>query len=126
VFGPASSRTVLDLTKPVPDAAAGVAAYAAELVLLLAGARASGPLARWASPLLGLVLMGGAAVSVALIVIQPAVAGAWCLLCLASAATSLALAVLGRDEIRAAVDLVHGSPPNRLPATRGVASPGRG
>jgi len=35
LFGAGSSRAVLDLTHPVPDAAAGTVAYAAELVLLL-------------------------------------------------------------------------------------------
>lgn len=35
LFGAGSSPAVLDLTHPVPDAAAGTVAYAAELVLLL-------------------------------------------------------------------------------------------
>jgi hypothetical protein len=94
VFGTQDTRVVLDLTHPVPDAAAGVLAYAAELALLLA---------RRARPLLGLILIAGALTSVALIVIQPTVAGHWCLLCLGSAALSLALLALGRAEAAAAM-----------------------
>src|SRR5690349_8771442 len=69
LFGEASSRAVLDLTHPVPDAAAGTVAYVAELVLLLS---------RRARILLGLILLGGAVTSVALIAIQPTIVGHWC------------------------------------------------
>jgi hypothetical protein len=92
IFGNHDTQAVLDLTHPVPDAAAGVLAYAAEIVLLLA---------RHARPLLGLILIAGALTSVALIVIQPTVAGHWCALCLGSAALSLALLALGRAEAAA-------------------------
>jgi hypothetical protein len=94
LFGAASSRAVLDLTHPVPDAAAGTVAYVAELVLLLV---------RRARTLLGLILLAGAITSVALIAIQPTIVGHWCALCLASAATSVALLGLGHAEARAAL-----------------------
>jgi hypothetical protein len=96
------ARTVLELTAPVPDAFAGVAAYAAELVLLAVGGRDRWRSLPWACLALGLTLAAGAVVSLALIVIQPAVAGAWCTLCLVSAALSLALFALGIGEARAA------------------------
>jgi hypothetical protein len=96
------SRAVLVLTAPVPDALAGVAAYAAELVLLAVGGRDRWRSLPWACLALGLTLAVGAVVSFALIVIQPTVAGAWCTLCLASAALSLALFALGIGEARAA------------------------
>lgn len=96
------SRTVLELTEPVPDALAGVLAYAAELVLLALGGRDRWRSLPWACLALGAVLACGAVVSIALIVIQPAVAGAWCTLCLASAALSLALFALGIGEAAAA------------------------
>ena len=95
IFGPHSSRAVLDLTHPVPDALAGVLAYAIEVVLLLA---------RRGQLLLGLVLSAGALTSIALIIIQPAVVGAWCALCLASAAISLALFALGHLEVQMAIE----------------------
>lgn len=94
LFGADSSRAVLNLTHPVPDAAAGVLAYGVELVLLFA---------RRARVVLGLVLLAGGATSVALIIVQPTVAGHWCALCLASAAVSFALLALGRAEARAAL-----------------------
>lgn len=89
LFGTHSTQRVLDLTHPVPDAAAGVIAYATEVVLLLT---------RRGRLVLGVVLAAGAITSIALIIIQPAVVGAWCTLCLASAALSLVLLVLGRQE----------------------------
>ena len=96
------SRTVLDLTHPVPDALAGVIAYGAELLLLALGGRDRWRSLPWACLALGAVLIAGAAVSIALIVVQPTVAGDWCTLCLVSAALSLALFALGIDEGRAA------------------------
>jgi hypothetical protein len=96
------SRTVLELTAPVPDALAGVAAYGAELLLLAIGGRDRWRSLPWACLALGLTLAAGAVVSVSLLVIQPTVANAWCLLCLVSAALSLALFALGIGEARAA------------------------
>jgi hypothetical protein len=96
------ARVVLDLTEPVPDALAGVLAYGAELVLLALGGRDRWKRLPWACLALGAVLTTGAVVSVALIILQPAVAGGWCTLCLLSAALSLALFTLGIGEARAA------------------------
>jgi len=93
---------VLDLTAPVPDAGAGTLAYATELVLLGHGGRDRWRTLPWTCLALGAVLVTGGVVSVALIVIQPAVAGHWCLLCLGSAALSFALLALGIGEARAA------------------------
>ncbi len=96
------SRTVLDLTSPVPDALAGVLAYATEIALLALGGRDRWRSLPWACLALGGVLTTGAVVSIALIVIQPTVAGAWCTLCLVSAGVSFALFGLGIGEARAA------------------------
>ena len=93
---------VLDLTAPVPDALAGVAAYGAELLLLALGGEDRWQRLPWACLALGAVLSIGAVVSIALIVIQPTVAGGWCTLCLLSAAISLTLFFFGIDEPRAA------------------------
>lgn len=96
------SRKVLDLTAPVPDALAGVLAYGAELLLLALGGRDRWRSLPWACLALGAVLSTGAVVSIALIVVQPTVAGTWCTLCLVSAGLSLALFALGIGEARAA------------------------
>jgi hypothetical protein len=96
------ARVVLDLTAPVPDAFAGVLAYGAELLLLALGGRDRWKRLPWACLALGGVLTTGAVVSVALIIVQPTVAGGWCTLCLVSAVLSLALFALGIGEARAA------------------------
>jgi len=96
------SRTVLDLTHPVPDALAGVIAYGTELVLLVLGGRDRWRSLPWACLALTAILAVGAVVSIGLIIVQPTVAGEWCTLCLASAALSFALLALGLDEGRAA------------------------
>lgn len=96
------STKVLDLTHPVPDALAGVAAYGSELMLLALGGRDRWQRLPWACLALAAILITGAVVSIALIIVQPTVAGGWCTLCLVSAALSLALFFLGIDEGRAA------------------------
>jgi hypothetical protein len=106
VFGKASTRAVLGLTDPVPDAAAGVIAYAIEILLLIA-TRGSASTVPWRLLALGLVLSVGAVVSIVLIGVQAAVAHEWCLLCLASATLSLALFALGIGEARTAAARVH-------------------
>lgn len=99
-------RRVLELTAPVPDAVAGVLAYATEIVLLSVGRADRWRTTPWACLLLGVVLSIGVVVSVALIVIQAVVAHAWCTLCLASALLSLLLFAIGIDEARAAYEQV--------------------
>jgi hypothetical protein len=89
---------VLDLTAPVPDALAGVMAYATELLLL-----AIGRTRLWARVALGGVLVSGVGVSIVLIVIQPTLVGDWCTLCLCSAGLSGALFALGIGDTRAAL-----------------------
>lgn len=102
IFGGRAARTVLDLTAPVPDAAAGFVAYATEIGLLALGGVDRWRSMPWACIALGFVLVVGAVVSIALIIVQPALAGAWCALCLASAAVSLLLFALGIGEAVAA------------------------
>jgi hypothetical protein len=117
------SRSVLDLTHPVPDALAGVMAYATELVLLALGGRDRWRSLPWACLALAAVLTGGAVVSIGLIIVQPTVAGEWCTLCLVSAALSLMLFALGVDEGRAAWQHVQRA--RRVGASLGDAFWGR-
>src|SRR5947209_6504497 len=98
VFGAASSRTVLDLTSPLPDAAAGVLAYGAELVVTFIGGPDRWRTMPWTCLAFGALIVTGGIVSVALILVQWLVADAWCLLCLTSAAISFALLALRRAE----------------------------
>lgn len=98
IFSERSARSVLDMTAPVPDAAAGVIAYATEIGLLALGGADRWRSMPWACIALGVVLVVGAVVSIALIIVQPAVADAWCAMCLGSAAVSLLLFALGIGE----------------------------
>jgi uncharacterized membrane protein len=102
-FGSRSSVTVLGLADPVPDALAGVLAYATEIVLLLIGGADAWRRRPWISVALGGVLLVGAGVSVLLIILQPVLAAHWCIACLTSAAISLALFALGIRDARAAI-----------------------
>lgn len=102
-FFPNGSPRVLHLLEPVPDAALGALAYATEIVLSLLGPADRWHTAPWTVLALGFVILSGALVSVALLLIQPLVAGAWCTLCLPSAGISFAIFALGMNEPRAAL-----------------------
>lgn len=88
---------------PIPDAALGALGY-----LVDAGAGIIGGSARWRT-MPWIVLVFGFAVgplgvvSVALVILQPVVFGAWCTLCLTSAAISVALIGPAMDEVLAAL-----------------------
>lgn len=82
----------------IPDAALGALAYGAEIVLSLIGGREKWRTMPWSVLAFGLVILSGALVGVLLILMQAFLVGAWCTLCLASAAISLAIFVLGYRE----------------------------
>ena len=96
------SREVLGFVD-FPDAALGVLAYATEIVLSFIGGRERWRTMPWTVLAFGVVILSGALVSVLLIIVQPLVVGAWCTLCLASAAISLAIFAWGADEPLAAL-----------------------
>lgn len=111
VFGPASAlrvlRSSLSRALPIPDAAAGAAGYALEIVLALAG----GP-DRWRErPRLvvayGIVVSLFAIASAGLVVLQAAVIRSGCTLCLASAGLSIGIAAAGQREGRAALGVLR-------------------
>jgi hypothetical protein len=96
------SREVLGFVD-FPDAALGVFAYGTEVVLSFIGGRDRWRTMPWVVLAFGLVILLGALVSVLLIIVQPLVVGAWCTLCLVSAAISLAIFAWGADEPLAAL-----------------------
>ncbi len=102
-FFPDGSRKVLHLMEPLPDAALGALAYLAEILLSLIGGEDRWRTAPWTVLAFGFVILSGALVSVALVLIQPLVVGAWCTLCLVSAGLSFVIFWLGMDEPRAAL-----------------------
>jgi uncharacterized membrane protein len=105
LFG-AGSRAVLtsalSRALPVHDAALGAAAYAAEAVLEAAGGTRRWRNRPWLVLVLGVTAAAMAATSIGLIIMQAAVIGAFCTLCLASATISLVVPFLVAGEVVAA------------------------
>lgn len=112
-----------------PDAALGVLAYAIEVVLLFVGGRERWRTVPWTVLALGVVILSGAIVSVLLILMQAFLVGAWCTLCLASAAISFAIFALGYDEPLAGLRHLkreRGSGRSTWEALRGADDAGKG
>jgi uncharacterized membrane protein len=107
-FGDGSRRVLTSAFSralPLPDAALGAVAYLAEAVLTALG-RPDRPRIVLAS---AAVAAGLGLAAVALVAAQVFLVGAFCTLCLVSAALSLTIAVLVLPEVRSAVGLVRGS-----------------
>lgn len=111
------SRTILNSgvsqILPFPDAALGAFSYLLDAVAGLIGGRRRWRTMPWIVILFGLAVGPLGVVSVMLVVFQPVVYGAWCSLCLASAAISLAMVGPAMDELLASLqhlkrERVHG------------------
>lgn len=106
LFG-ASSREVLDSDVShrmrgwfgIPDAAMGALAYLGDTIFGLAGSTRRWQDRPWMVVLFGLDVIPLGVVSAVLVVLQGTVVGAWCFLCLVTAAISLALVALAYDEV---------------------------
>lgn len=101
------SRTILtsgvSRALPVPDAALGAASYLLDAVAGMVGGRRRWKTMPWIVVLFGLAVGPLGAVSVMLVVFQPVLYGAWCTLCLASAAISLLMIGPAMDEMLASL-----------------------
>ncbi len=83
----------------IPDAALGALAYLGDVIFGLAGSTRRWQDRPWMVVLFGLDVIPLGLVSVVLVVMQGAVVGAWCFLCLVTAAISLVLVALAYDEV---------------------------
>lgn len=83
----------------IPDSALGALAYLGDLVFGLAGSTRRWQYRPWMVLLFGFDVIPLGIVSVILVVLQGAVVGAWCFLCLVTALISLILVALAYDEV---------------------------
>jgi uncharacterized membrane protein len=106
VFG-AQSQTVLDSDVSesmrswmlIPDAALGALAYLGDAIFGLAGSTRRWQCRPWLVVLFGIDVIPVGIVSAVLVVLQGAVVGSWCFLCLVTAVISLILVYLAYDEV---------------------------
>jgi hypothetical protein len=83
----------------IPDAALGAVGYFSEVVLALAGSTRRWQFRPWLVLLFGFDVIPLGVVSVVLVILQGAVVGSWCFLCLVTAAISLMLIYYTYDEV---------------------------
>lgn len=110
VFG-GGSRTVLrsevSTLLPIPDAALGAMGYLFDAVTGAVGGRARWRTMPWMVLLFGLAAGPLGAVGVGLVIMQPVLCGAWCLLCLISAAISVGMVAPSLDEAMASLQYLR-------------------
>jgi uncharacterized membrane protein len=83
----------------IPDAAFGAIAYLGDAIFGLAGGTMRWKHRPWLVVLFGIDVIPLGVVSIILMVMQGAVVGYWCFLCLVTAAISLVLIILAYDEV---------------------------
>jgi uncharacterized membrane protein len=83
----------------IPDAILGALAYLGDIVLVLVGSTRRWQFRPWLVLLFGVNVIILGMVSALLVMLQGAVVGSWCFLCLVTAAISLLLAALAFDEV---------------------------
>lgn len=83
----------------IPDAAFGAIAYLGDVLYGLAGSTRRWQYRPWMVILFGIDVIPLGVVSVVLVGMQGAVVGAWCFLCLVTAAISLVLVLFAYDEV---------------------------
>jgi uncharacterized membrane protein len=109
-FGDDSRRVLtsgVSRVLPIPDAALGAMSYIADAVTGVIGGRARWRTMPWIVILFGLAVGPLGAVSILLVILQPVMFDAWCTLCLASAAISLAMIGPAFDEVLASLQHVR-------------------
>jgi uncharacterized membrane protein len=83
----------------MPDGALGAIAYLGDALFGLAGSTRRWQYRPWMVILFGIDVIPLGIISAVLVVMQGAVVGAWCFLCLVTAAISLVLVLLAYDEV---------------------------
>jgi hypothetical protein len=88
---------------PIPDAALGALGYLLDAVTGAVGGRDRWRTMPWMVVLFGIAVGPLGAISVLLVILQPVLLGAWCTLCLASAAISVLMIGPALDEVLASL-----------------------
>jgi len=83
----------------IPDAALGAFAYLGDAVFGLAGSQRRWQYRPWMVIIFGIDVIPLGIVSIILVIVQGAVLGEWCFLCLVTAAISLVLIYMAYDEV---------------------------
>src|SRR5690348_7116720 len=106
-FGSASSYAVthseIARLLPVPDGVLGVVGYCCDLVFGAIGGERRWRTRPWVVLLFALVILALGVVALALTILQGAVIGSWCTVCLISAAVSTLILALGIGEALASL-----------------------
>jgi uncharacterized membrane protein len=109
VFGDGTKRVLeSDVSRsfPVSDAGLGAIAYLLEFLTGYMGATNRWRTMPWMVALFGFLIVPLGVVSIVLITLQPLAVGAWCTLCLASAACTLLMIAPSLDEVIASVQFL--------------------
>ncbi|HET9846471.1 MAG TPA: vitamin K epoxide reductase family protein [Nitrospira sp.] len=117
-FGTGSAdvlHSALSRVLPIPDAALGAAAYVADGITGVIGARDRWRSMPWMVILFGLAVGPLGLVSILLVIAQPVVLHAWCTLCLVSALISLIMIGPAMDEVLASLQFLRRSHERNLP-----------
>ena len=111
IFGAASSYAVthsfISRLLPVPDGVLGVLGYCCDLLFGSLGGAQRWRTAPWLVALFSLTITGLGVVSLALTILQGAVIGHWCSVCLVSATASTLIFALGVGEALAALQCLR-------------------
>ena len=100
-------HSVLSRVLPIPDAALGAAAYLADGITGVIGARDRWRSMPWMVILFGLAVGPLGLVSILLVIAQPVLLHAWCTLCLVSALISLVMIGPAMDEVLASCQFLR-------------------
>ena len=109
-FGSGSKRVLtspISFALPISDAALGALGYLADAVTGVIGSPSRWRSKPWIVVLFGVLVGPLGAVSVGLVIAQPVLYNAWCTLCLASAAISIAMIGPALDEMLVALQYLR-------------------
>lgn len=108
-FGPGTERVLhSDVSRawPISDAGLGAFAYTFELLMGFMGGKARWRTMPWMVTFFGILVVPLGVTHIVLVILQPAMVGHWCTLCLAAATAMLLMIPLTLDEVWAMVQFM--------------------